>query len=101
LASDVGVMRQWQPRVGDSALSAKLNAIEALFDSKIASAKDLNDLKPYKDLLPVVWDAGAYAQNRDAVRAQHQRLKALVDQKQVEIERRLKNELLTSKARTS
>ncbi|HVJ64532.1 MAG TPA: tetratricopeptide repeat protein [Bdellovibrionota bacterium] len=102
LASDVGEMRQWQPRAGDSAFSAKLDAVDALFSTRVAQAKDLTELKPYKELLPIVWDAGAYALSRDEVRAQHQRLKTLLDKKQSEIEQRLKNDLLvTSKAGTS
>lgn len=100
LMQDLGELRQWQSKSGDSAFSVRLEAIDTLFEKNLPNEQSLEQLKPYKDLLSVVWNSSRYALSGEAVKAQHSRLKIMLDKKQNEIEAKLKNDLLlTSKSK--
>jgi tetratricopeptide (TPR) repeat protein len=100
LAADVGPLKSWQSKVGDSVFSVRLDAIETMFTTQVSQAKVLGDLRPFKDMLGVVWSAGEFANNREHVRTLHSKLKMVVDKKQSEIEQKLKSDLLVRSTAT-
>jgi TolA-binding protein len=99
LSQDLSKYYEYQTAQSANAHNTKVFAIEALFENRLNKAKELGELKPYKEVLSHLWDMQDHETSKKIAKVTYKKLKKMLNAKQVEIEKSLKNKLLANNKR--